>query len=196
MVHKGVTTQWVGTAIDALQHPRRWNIWLLTRSQNSLALPPPYGAAAGEARVDSVGINTHSQRSTFPPSREPASAAHWKLLPRLHKEVRAGVGEGGGGVRASEWRHWKSGLLWLHLDGEDLTLSCVRGPLLVKPLRLSRCRKCGRIDVSSGWFVPPSLTACFIFLRVGTHQYLTPVGPVPPHQVHHIRCWWWIFHLW
>lgn len=93
MVHKGVTTQWVGTAIDALQHPRRWNIWLLTRSQNSLALPPPYGAAAaGEARVDSVGINTRSQRSTFPPSREPASAAHWKLLPRLHKEVRVVVG--------------------------------------------------------------------------------------------------------
>lgn len=85
----------MGTAIDALQHPRRWNIWLLTRSQNSLALPPPYGAAAREARVDSVGINTHSQQSTFPPSREPASAAHWKLLPRLHKEVRVVVGAGG-----------------------------------------------------------------------------------------------------
>lgn len=98
MVHKGVTTQWVGTAIDALQHPRRWNIWLLTRSQNSLALPPPYGAAAGEARVDSLGINTHSPRSTFPPSREPASAAHWKLLPRLHKQVMVVVG-------GWEWAH-------------------------------------------------------------------------------------------
>ena len=92
MVHKGVTTQWVGTAIDALQHPRRWNIWLLTRSQNSLALPSPYLAAAREPAGD-FGQNKHththrdSEPSTFPPSREPASAARWKLLPRLCKEV-------------------------------------------------------------------------------------------------------------
>lgn len=146
MVHKGVTTQWVGTAIDALQHPRRWNIWLLTRSQNSLALPRPYGATAREARGDSVGINTHSQRSTFPPSREPASAARCKLLPRLRKEVRAVVVVGGWDER-ERTETLKVRVAVLHLDGEDLTLSSFWGGLLVKQLHMTHCRKCVTIHL-------------------------------------------------
>lgn len=73
MVHKGVTTQWVGTAIDALQHPRRWNIWLLTRSQNSLALPSPYLAAA---RADGgFGQNKHTLGTQHFPTLKEACAA-------------------------------------------------------------------------------------------------------------------------
>lgn len=139
MVHKGVTTQWVGTAIDALQHPRRWNIWLLTRSQNSLALPRPYGAAARETRVESVGINTRAQRSTFPPSREPASAARCKLLPHLRKEVRVVVVWGEDERERTETLEVR--VTVLHLDGEALTLSFFWGGLLVKRLHMTHCRK-------------------------------------------------------
>lgn len=115
MVHKGVITQWVGTAIDALQHPRRWNIWLLTRSQNSLARPSPYLAAMREPTGDLVGINTHSESSTFPPSREPARAIRWKTSPSSLQG-----GHDGGAGREDEctepWRwtktaHWNLGLL-------------------------------------------------------------------------------------
>lgn len=131
MVYKGVTAQWVGTAIDALQHPRRWNIWLLTRSQNSLALPSPYLAAAREPMGDLVGINTQSERNTFPPSREPACTGCALEASSL---VLQG-GHDGGAAREDKctepWRqtetaHWNFGLL-LHLDGEDLTLSLFWG---------------------------------------------------------------------
>jgi len=132
MVHKGVTTQWVGTAIDALQHPRRWNIWLLTRSQSSLALPSPYLAALREPTGDLVRINTHWERSTFPPWRKPARAVRWKLLPCLCKEVMMVVQAGRMSAQSHGDKQRRNTGLLLHLDGENLTLRMFWGAFVSK----------------------------------------------------------------
>lgn len=137
MVHKGVTTQWVGTAIDALQHPRRWNIWLLTRSQNSLALPSPYLAAAREPTGDSVGINIHSRTQHFP-TLKGAWAARRKLLPRLCKEVTMVVQAGIMSARShgdEQRRSTGTYCVTLGWRRSDLEL-ILKGPLLVQQLHM------------------------------------------------------------
>lgn len=122
----------MGTAIDALQHPRRWNIWLLTRSQNSLALPSPYLAAAREPTGDSVRINTQQH---FPTLEEAwtgcaLETSPWSLQEGGHGGGGGGGSGGGAGGRGDErtepWRRTETVELRvtvLHLDGEDLTLN-------------------------------------------------------------------------
>lgn len=130
MVHKGVTTQWVGTAIDALQHPRRWNIWLLTRSQNSLALPSPYLAAAREPAGD-FGQNKHTHTHRLRTQHFPTlKGACISCTLETSPPSLQGGHDGGAGGEEDRDSALKLRVTMLHLDGEDLTLSLFWGGLV------------------------------------------------------------------
>lgn len=139
MVHKGVTAQWVGTAIDALQHPRRWNIWLLTRSQNSLALPSPYLAAAREPMGDLVGINTTQNAAlSHPQGSLHARVVHWKLPPWFCKEVMMVVQSGRMSAQShGDEQRQHTGTLGYCYTWMIWPWAYSEGPLLAKQLRMT-----------------------------------------------------------